>query len=182
MARVKPQNLHPVRSLEDATETLAEIGKLKRCLSDLESRLNDDVDALKADAAEQAAPLRSRLEALENGLAAFGEAQKESLFKDRRSVVLDYGTLGFRRSTVLSLLKGATWKGVLGTLKEMKFLDAVRVKEEPDKDVMATWPDERIGRCTLGTLSASLEEAGIRNHALIVIGRCLEPGSRRSAV
>jgi precorrin-4/cobalt-precorrin-4 C11-methyltransferase len=59
--------------------------------------------------------------------------------------------------------------------------EAGRSPDEPAAWVYrATWPDERIGRCTLGTLSASLEEAGIRNHALIVIGRCLEPGEVRS--
>ena len=44
----------------------------------------------------------------------------------------------------------------------------------------ATWPDQRVGRTTLGNLAASLEEAGIRRHALLVIGRCLDPGDARS--
>ena len=44
----------------------------------------------------------------------------------------------------------------------------------------ATWPDQRVGRTTLENLAASLEEAGIRRHALLVIGRCLDPGDARS--
>ena len=44
----------------------------------------------------------------------------------------------------------------------------------------ATWPDERSCVTTLEGLEASLEEAGISRHALIIIGDCLrrERGSR----
>ena len=44
----------------------------------------------------------------------------------------------------------------------------------------ASWPDQRVGRTTLEHLASSLEEAGIRRHALLVIGRCLDPGDVRS--
>jgi phage host-nuclease inhibitor protein Gam len=33
---------------------------------------------------------------------------------------------------------------VLGLLKEMKFPDAIRKKEEVNKDELATWPAERL--------------------------------------
>jgi precorrin-4/cobalt-precorrin-4 C11-methyltransferase len=60
-------------------------------------------------------------------------------------------------------------------------LAAGRSPEEPAAWIYrATWPDEQIRRCTLGTLPESLAEAGIRNHALIVVGRCLDPGEARS--
>ena len=41
----------------------------------------------------------------------------------------------------------------------------------------ATWSDERKCVTTLSGLSASLREAGITKHALIVIGECLAPDS-----
>ncbi|MDR1651094.1 MAG: precorrin-4 C(11)-methyltransferase [Synergistaceae bacterium] len=37
----------------------------------------------------------------------------------------------------------------------------------------ATWEDERMHVTTLEHLASSMEEAGIRNHALIVVGECL---------
>ena len=37
----------------------------------------------------------------------------------------------------------------------------------------ATWPDERILRCTVGTLHESVAASGITKTALIVVGRCL---------
>ena len=44
----------------------------------------------------------------------------------------------------------------------------------------ATWEDERVCVTTLGNLSRSMTEAGITNHALIIIGECLkrDPSSR----
>lgn len=37
----------------------------------------------------------------------------------------------------------------------------------------ATWPDEKIVRCTVGTLHRAAEKNGIRNTALILVGRFL---------
>lgn len=37
----------------------------------------------------------------------------------------------------------------------------------------ATWPEEKIFRCTVGTLHETAEENGLRKTALIVVGGCL---------
>ena len=37
----------------------------------------------------------------------------------------------------------------------------------------ATWPEEQICRCTVGTLHQTIVQNGLRKTALIVIGRCL---------
>ena len=37
----------------------------------------------------------------------------------------------------------------------------------------ATWPEEKIFRCTVGTLHETAEENGLRTTALIVVGGCL---------
>ena len=41
----------------------------------------------------------------------------------------------------------------------------------------ATWPDERICRCTIGTLAQSGEEAGIHSTALVLVGEFLRQGN-----
>ena len=142
MARVKPQNLQPIRTAEEANDALRELGELKRITADIENRMNDDIALIKQGAAQEAAPHNSRRGALENGLLAYAEAQKEIIFKDKRSIKLDYGELGYRRSA--SPRKGATWKSILGKLKELAFKEAIRTKEEPDKEIMSQWPDERL--------------------------------------
>ena len=44
----------------------------------------------------------------------------------------------------------------------------------------ASWPDERVFRCTVGTLAQTARDAGITNTALILIGGFLEGGHERS--
>ena len=41
----------------------------------------------------------------------------------------------------------------------------------------ATWPEERICRCTIGTLAQSGEEAGIHSTALVLVGEFLRQGN-----
>lgn len=144
MARVKPKTLEPVRSLDEANEALREIGELKRIQKDIEIRMNDDIAKIKAGAEHDAASYMSRCTALENGLMAFADTNKIELFKDKRSVDLNYGSIGYRKSSELGTLRGSTWKTVLGKLKELAFKEAIRVKEEPDREVMSQWPDERL--------------------------------------
>lgn len=144
MARVKPKTLEPIRSIEEANDALREIGELKRIQKDIELRMNDDIAKIKAGAEQDAASYKSRCSALENGLIAFADTNKHELFKDRRSLDLNYGTIGYRKSTELATLRGCTWKTVLGKLKELAFKEAIRTKEEPDREIMSQWPDERL--------------------------------------
>ena len=44
----------------------------------------------------------------------------------------------------------------------------------------ATWPDEQVWRCTVGTLAVTAREAGVKNTALIVIGGFLGDAYERS--
>ena len=41
----------------------------------------------------------------------------------------------------------------------------------------ATWEDERVLRCTAGTIARTLAESGIDRHALICVGRALDGGT-----
>lgn len=44
----------------------------------------------------------------------------------------------------------------------------------------ATWPDETIIRCTVGTLADAVKSAGIRKHALLLVGDFLSASYERS--
>ncbi len=44
----------------------------------------------------------------------------------------------------------------------------------------ATWPDEKIFPCTVGTLHETVEKSGIRSTALIIVGGCMGPEYLRS--
>lgn len=46
--------------------------------------------------------------------------------------------------------------------------------------VRATWPDEAVYPCTVGTLARCAQEHGVSKTALVVVGQCLEPCVTRS--
>ena len=147
MAREKPkQIIAPIRDLGEADNALAELAEIDRAVAAANHQLNEDIDTLKKNTQEEIAPLLERKEVLGAGLANFAELNRGDLFKERRSRELGFGIIGFRRSTSLATLKKvcSTWKEVLGKLREHGFRDAVRVKEEPDKEVMSTWTTERL--------------------------------------
>ena len=143
-ARRKPQNLYPVKDLGQADQTIREIAGIKRRIEGINATLNDTIDRAKAEAETLIAPLATRLAGLENGLLAFAEYNKEDLFADRRSRELTYGELGYRRSTEIAAVPRGSMAQVLGKLHELGFEEGIRVNESVNKDVLRTWPDERL--------------------------------------
>lgn len=143
MSRRKPRNLFPVKDLAAANAALGEMGQLQRSIEAVQHRMNQTIDQAKAEAEAEAAPLQSRLEALENGLQAFAEYNKDELFKGRKTVKLDFGLLGYRKSTKLATLAKITWAMVLEKLLELGFAEAIRTKEEVNREVVKGWPEER---------------------------------------
>ncbi|MDR1873549.1 MAG: host-nuclease inhibitor Gam family protein [Synergistaceae bacterium] len=145
--REKPQAaIAPIGDVAGADRALSEIAEIDRAVEAANHQLNEDIDNLKRGVQEEIAPLLERKEMLGAGLANFAEISKAELFKDRKSKELDFGTIGYRKSTSLAVMKKicSTWKEVLGKLRQYDFKEAIRVKEEPDKEVMAEWPMERL--------------------------------------
>jgi phage host-nuclease inhibitor protein Gam len=144
--REKPQTaIAPIRDLTDADRALREIAEIDRAVEAANHALNEEIDHLKQETQEAIGPLLERKEMLGAGLANFAELSKE-MFKDKKSRELDFGTIGYRKSSSLAVIKKicSTWKEVLGMLRQYDFREAIRVKEEPDKEVMAEWPKERL--------------------------------------
>jgi len=144
MARRKPKNLYPVKDLPAANTAMAMIAELKRKITAIEAQMNEDIDKVKLEAKALAAPLHIRLSEIENGLLAFAEYNKDDLFKSKRSVEIECGSLGYRRSKEVAPKPKKTWKMILKTIKEMGFKDAIRTKESVNKDELHGWPDERL--------------------------------------
>ncbi len=144
MARKKPTNLFPVKDLVQANLVLGEIALLKRNVEAINHDLNDEIDRLKAEAEAKAAPLAARLASLENGLLAYAEHNKDELFAKKRSKGLDFGELGYRRSTEIKPRPKHTLAMVLGKIKDLGFSAAIRTTETVNKDELATWTDERL--------------------------------------
>ena len=64
---------------------------------------------------------------------------------------------------------------------EQELLQGAYTKETPAAIVYkATWPEEKVLYCTVGTLAKSAAEAGVRKTALILVGDFLQSGYERS--
>lgn len=168
MARKKPQHVFPVKNDSEANTSLAEIAEIKRSLDKINNCLNDDIDKLKAEAKALAAPHESRLAALENGLMAYAEYNRDELFSGKKSKEYNFGSIGYRKSTEIKPLTKTTIAQVLGKVKELGFSAAIRVKESLNKDEMHTWPDERLSlvgarRVAKDTFWYEINEEEIRN-------------------
>ncbi|WP_028314691.1 host-nuclease inhibitor Gam family protein [Desulfatibacillum aliphaticivorans] len=146
MARKKPNknSLYPVRDLKEANEALREIAAIKREIEAVNANMNDRIDQAKADAEVAAAPWQTKMEAIENGLLAYAEMNKDSLFAKKRSVDLDFGSIGFRRSKEVKAQPKKTLASILEKLKSLGFSEGIRVKETVNKDVLRDWPEERL--------------------------------------
>lgn len=143
-ARQKPANLTLIKDLKEADTALAEIAEIERRLAGIEATMNEGIDKLKAAAQRLSAPMQQRLDTLGNGLHAFAEHHKDDIFSKRKSVELTFGLLGFRLSTELRPLPKLTWKKVLELLKREGVDQAIRVREEVDRDVLHTFPDDEL--------------------------------------
>ncbi len=144
MARKKFEPSLVIRDLDHADEVLQQLGEVGRGIKTIEIQMNAAIDAAREEAAKRSAPLIQVQKELEAAIAAYGTTHKEELFRQKRSIELTFGSIGFRLSTKLAPLKGLTWKQVFGRIKNLGFLQGIRVKEEIDKDNLQTWSDDRL--------------------------------------
>lgn len=143
MARIKPDP-HVVVDRAQAEGALAEMAALDRKIGAIEAEMQSAIDAAKAKAAQAAAPLGARRKALADALAVYAKLNRQDLFGKLKSVDLGFGVIGFRLSTKLVQIKGVTIEMTLEKLHQFGFKDAIRIKEEPNKEAMLGWPDERL--------------------------------------
>lgn len=143
MSRKIKVELEPIKDPQAVNNALGELAHIKRQLQAIEAELNNDLDRLRATAEAKAARLINRKESLEMGLAAYGEFNRD-VFAKKRSLELTFGLIGFRRSTQIRPRQKTTWDMVLGKLRALAFVEAIRTKEEPNKEILETWPEERL--------------------------------------
>ncbi len=144
MARKKATPFR-IDDLAGANEALREMAELERDISTVKNRLNKRLDEATSAAAEESAPLKARYELLENSLEAFATLHKEDLFKDRKTLELDFGFLSFRQSSRVDKVNGKiTWEQIVERMAEKGYDDGIRVKMEANKAAMMSWPEKKL--------------------------------------
>lgn len=145
MPRKKPSLI--LNDLMEVNTAMAEASDLDRRIGLIELRLNERVDQLKAEADAELAPLAGRRVELDLAILDYAERRKKSLFSDVRSQDLSFGILRCRAVTKLAPLKRWTWKAVLGRLIELNTRparEAIKTKQEVDREVLERWTDDRL--------------------------------------
>ncbi|MBN2534461.1 MAG: host-nuclease inhibitor Gam family protein [Spirochaetales bacterium] len=140
MARLKP-DMSKIKNLDDANLILKEIGLLERELDRIDTQAHKIINKIKGEAVKKGEQARKRITELSATIGAYAEYNRDELFKDRKTVELSFGSFGFRKSTSIRCRKST-----IELLKKAKLLWCIRVKEEPDKDAMASLNDETLAR------------------------------------
>jgi len=130
-----------VKSLDDANQALAEIGRLTMQLEAIDGKAAEKIGKIKEDAAAKGAEARDRIKDLENALTIYSEYNKGELFKDRKSIPLSYGSIGYRLSTKVSVKKTT-----LELLQKLFNGKGTRTKEEVDKEQLKDWEDTDLAQ------------------------------------
>lgn len=133
-----------VGDMARAETALMELAGLTRGLRAIADDLNANIDRLKEIAKADAAPLEARRREITDALAAFLKMNRAAVLKDRKSVELAFGYMGFRASSTLCQMKGVPAEMSLERLKSGGFTEGIRTREELDKDALRGWPDERL--------------------------------------
>lgn len=136
--RLKPLSGR-LESLEDVNLALRDIGLAQKELEAIDTDAHKRIAEIKTDAAKKGEALRNRIAETAGKIQAYAEYNKAELFKDRKTVELSFGLLGFRKSTKISVKKTT-----LELLKKLHLDGCIRLKEEPDKDAMAALDDETL--------------------------------------
>jgi len=159
--------IKPFKNPAEANEALLKIGTLKRELLKLENKAEEQILKIKSKWMEQGAGMDEEVKALEAAVLEFAEREKESLFAETKTYKLAYGDLKLRVSELLEVCDET-----LGLCKQYGFGNAVKVKEEVNKQVLKTFtPDDlarvKAERVTKENFSYDLNEAAIlaRRHA-----------------
>ena len=144
MAR-KKLNMIPLHRWPECDEALRTIGEHQRDIAALESVMNEQIANAKTIAADRAAPLKAQVAELELALRDYAQTHRDDM-DGRKSKLLTFGSVGFRRSTRISL-PSAKEKvaAIVARLRAKDMADCV-VQPEPrvDKDALKKYGAEQI--------------------------------------
>jgi phage host-nuclease inhibitor protein Gam len=136
--RIKPQ-VGKLESLDDVNLDLSDIALKEKELDAIDSKAAKEIAEIKTRAAKDGEDLRKEIAETAAKIQAYAEYNKAELFKDKKSVDLSFGKIGYRQSTKISVKKTT-----LELLKKLGFKSCVRIKEECDKDAMGNLSDDDL--------------------------------------
>jgi phage host-nuclease inhibitor protein Gam len=135
-------NLTAIDDWQQADEIIRTIGDLKLQIIAAEKKAKDDIDEIKVEMLEMTKLLQNSIKQHTTSLEAFAMAQRKD-FKDQKSKKLNFGILGWRKSTSIKISKD-TLELIKKTFSAAKVKIYVRIKETIDKEQLTKLSDEQL--------------------------------------
>lgn len=104
--------------------------------SGITSKMDEKITKIREQYADQLSDLREELDKTYDVVQTYCVENEDTLFTKKKSMETTHGVIGFRTGTPkLKTLRGFTWASVLTLMKKV-LPDYVRVKEEPNKELL----------------------------------------------
>lgn len=128
-----------ITSLSEADGVLKKISDINANLRKIEAEADIKINEIKEAMKASAEVLLEEKERLEKSLGIYCEYNKGELFGDKKTIELTFGLFGYRQSTSISVKKDT-----LELLKKHGLQEAIAIKEQPNKEVMREWSEEKL--------------------------------------
>jgi len=144
MARIK-SNKEPLVNVKDwqhADQIIKEIGEIQNTIEAAQNQATADINIVKSDLEGRVEQLAGRSHLLVKSLEEFALAHTKD-FGEQRSRKLDFGTLGWRKSTVIQIA-ATTLEFIKMIFSPAKQKTVLHIKETVDKESLAKLTDDEL--------------------------------------
>ena len=142
--RIKPGKLDilPIKNWKEADGMLRSIGRMLGEIKTAERRASEKIGKIKAELTEAATPPNAAIKQYTRSLQAFSSAHKADL-KVKRSRKLNFGIVGWRKSTSISITSETI--NLIKKVFSKKQVDTfVHCKETVDKEALSKLTDGQL--------------------------------------
>lgn len=140
--RIKSEKqIETIADWQQADEYLKSIGELQLEINQAEGLANEAINDAKAEMTKTVEPLQNKIKILSDSLEAFAANHADD-FGKAQSRKLNFGLLGWRRSTSISI-KDSTLE-LIRKVFGKKAETYIRTKEDVDKETLAKLTDQQL--------------------------------------
>lgn len=134
--------LRSVPNWEHADNFIRRIGELQQKIQAEEAKAKSKIDQVKMNLAKQVKPHQGTIEVYMRSLEAYAISHKDD-FKKQKSRKLNFGVIGWRKSTPINIKK-KTLDLIKQVFSKAKAAACIRIKESVDKEALAKLTDEQL--------------------------------------
>lgn len=144
MPRKRITEAPAIKSWESADAALREIAEAELAISDIEAEMNRQIIGAKKVAEQEIKPHADRIAKLERDVKDYVTEHRDELGK-AKSKVLNYGEVGFRLSTAISIPKAKEKVAeIIRRLKARQMTDCIIVDEKVSKEILRKYGEDTV--------------------------------------